>query len=462
MAKKTILLVDDEPNALFVTSQLLMDQSYQVVTANNGPEALSKLRSDKIHAVITDERMPGMCGMDVLREAKKYDARIPVIILTGYGTIPLTINALKEGAFYFFEKPISNNLDNFFAIIEEALKSHELACNTPDRLMDDMSKLNLKNIIGTSSKMLEIFDLIDCIAPTDKTVLIQGESGTGKELVARAIHCKSLRKDKKLVTLNCAALTDTLVTSELFGHNKGAFTGATEGNPGRFELANGGTLFLDEIGETSPLLQKTLLRVLQEKEFERVGSGRTIKVDVRIICSTNRDLRQEAERGNFRNDLYYRLSVVPINLPPLRERRSDIPLLIDNFISKYSEKGSSITILPEVVEHLQEYAWPGNVRELENVIQQMMVFCKNQVITIADIPPHILLNDKALSTANKEGIGLPELIEEMEKEYILQALNKTSWHRENAAKLLGITRKMLGDRINKYGLKKSLQEGELV
>ncbi len=256
------------------------------------------------------------------------------------------------------------------------------------------------------------------------------------------------------MTVNCAALTDTLVTSELFGHSKGAFTGATESAVGRFELADGGTLFLDEVGETSPLLQKTLLRVLQEKEFERVGSGKTIKVDVRIITSTNCDLKEEVERGNFRKDLYYRLSVVPIALSPLRRRKSDIPLLMEHFLKKYEEEGKPVSILPEVVEHLKGYSWPGNVRELENVVQQMIVFCKDQTITIADLPPFILMRNGQVGEVDKEGMSLPGIIEEMEKQYIMEALKKTDWHRENAAKLLGITRKMLGDRISKYNLKK--------
>ena len=454
MAKKTILVVDDEPNSLFVTSQLLKDQSYQVITAENGNSALDKLKSEKINLVITDERMPGISGMEVLRETKKYDSRMPVIILTGYGTIPLTINALKEGAFHFFEKPISQNLEQFYTVINQALKTQQLEIEVRELRREIQEKFSLENIVGKSKKLLEVFETIDRVAATDKTVLIQGESGTGKELIAKAIHNKSLRKDKRLVTVNCAALTDTLVTSELFGHSKGAFTGAIENSSGRFELAHGGTLFLDEIGETSPLLQKTLLRVLQEKEFEKVGSGKTIKVDVRIICSTNRDLKEEVEEGHFRKDLYYRLSVVPISLPPLVERKSDIPLLINHSLKKYEEKGEPITILPEIIEHLQGYTWPGNVRELENIVQQMMVFCKNQTITLADLPPHILIEDIKARDVGKENVALPKVIEEMEKDYIIEALKKTNWHRENAASLLGITRKMLGDRINKYDLKK--------
>lgn len=454
MAQKTILVVDDEPNSLFVTSQILKDQSYNVITAECGRAALEKLKSVEINLVVTDERMPDLNGMEVLKETKRYNAQIPVIILTGYGTIPLTINALKEGAFYFFEKPVSQNLNHFYQIIDQALKAQELKSEIRELKKEAREKYSLEHIVGHSEKMREVFATIDLVAPTEKTVLIQGESGTGKELIAKAIHHKSARRDKRLVTVNCAALTDTLVTSELFGHSKGAFTGATESAVGRFELADGGTLFLDEVGETSPLLQKTLLRVLQEKEFERVGSGKTIKVDVRIITSTNRDLKEEVERGNFRKDLYYRLSVVPIVLSPLRRRKSDIPLLMEHFLKKYEEEGKPVSILPEVVEYLKGYSWPGNVRELENVVQQMIVFCKDQTITIADLPPFILMRNGQVGEVDKEGMSLPGIIEEMEKQYIMEALKKTDWHRENAAKLLGITRKMLGDRISKYNLKK--------
>jgi two-component system NtrC family response regulator len=460
MHKKTILVVDDEPNSLFVTSQILVDQSYQVITADNGTAALNKLKAEKVNVVITDERMPGISGMEVLRETKKYDSRIPVIILTGYGTIPLTINALRDGAFYFFEKPVSNNLQHFYDIIEEAIKTQTLQDNFRAQQRHDDEKSGVENILGKNKKMLEVFKIVEQVAPTDKTILIQGESGTGKELIARAIHNQSFRKNKKLVTVNCAALTDTLVTSELFGHNKGAFTGAMDASIGRFELAHGGTLFLDEIGETSPLLQKTLLRVIQEKEFEKVGGGKTIKVDFRLVCSTNRDLKEEVEKGDFRKDLYYRLNIVPITLPPLRDRKADIPVLVTHFLKKYEEQDKPVTILPEVMEHLKEfnYSWPGNVRELENVIQQMMVFCKDQTITIADLPPHLLLNGDRMRDMNNENISLTQIIEAMEKEYIGEALKRTDWHRENAARLLGITRKMLGDRISKYGLKKSLQQ----
>jgi DNA-binding NtrC family response regulator len=458
MASKTILVVDDEPNSLFVTSQILKDQSYQVITAENGRSALEKLRDERINLVVTDERMPDISGMEVLRETKRYNFRIPVIILTGYGTIPLTINALKEGAFYFFEKPISQDIKQFYNIIDQALKAQDLKSGMRELRREVKENYSLENIVGRGEKMLEVFETIERVAPTDKVVLIQGESGTGKELIAKAIHNRSLRKNRRMVTVNCAALTDTLCTSELFGHSKGAFTGATESNAGRFELADRGTLFLDEVGETSALLQKTLLRVLQEKEFEKVGSGKTIKVDVRIIASTNRNLKEEVERGIFRKDLYYRLNVVPISLPPLRERKSDIPLLINHFLKKYEEEGKAIEILPEVIEHMKGYNWPGNVRELENVMQQMIVFCRDQTITISDLPPFILMRNGKTSEVGKENVSLPKIIEEMEKEYIIEALKKTNWHREHAARLLGITRKMLGDRISKYEIKRKLNK----
>ena len=458
MASKTILVVDDEPNSLFVTSQILKDQSYQVITAENGRSALEKLKGERINLVVTDERMPDISGMEVLRETKRYNAQIPVIILTGYGTIPLTVNALKEGAFYFFEKPISQDLKHFYKIINQALKAQELEREVRELRREVKEKYSLENIVGKSGKMLEVFETIDRVAPTDRIVLIQGESGTGKELIAKAIHNRSMRKDRRIVTVNCAALTDTLCTSELFGHSKGAFTGAMESNVGRFELADGGTLFLDEVGETSTLLQKTLLRVLQEKEFERVGSGKTIKVDVRVIASTNRNLNEEVERGDFRKDLYYRLNVVPIHLPPLRERQSDIPLLINHFLKKYEEEDKPIKILPEVIEHMKGYSWPGNVRELENVVQQMMVFCQDQTITIADLPPFILMKNVKASELGKENASLPKIIEDIEKEYITEALKNTNWHREKAASLLGLTRKMMGDRINKYEIRKKLKK----
>jgi transcriptional regulator with GAF, ATPase, and Fis domain len=291
------------------------------------------------------------------------------------------------------------------------------------------------------------------VAKTDKTVLIQGESGTGKDLIAKTIHYNSLRRDRPLVTVNCGALTDTLLTSELFGHKKGAFTGAVRDTIGRFQMADGGTLVLDEIGEVPLHLQKTLLRIIEEKEFERVGDSRPIKVDVRILASTNRTLMEEVRKGTFREDLYYRLSIVPLTLPPLRERVADIPLLVSHFLRKFRQENRSVRIEPEVMEHLKRYQWPGNVRELANVLQQMMVLCGGDTISTRDLPPHLFLREETVPEVEGGAVPLMGMVEDLEKRWILSKLKETGWNKERAAELLGITRKMLNNRIKKYSLK---------
>src|SRR5512139_1914919 len=335
MLSASILVVDDDPNSLFGICQILKDEGYQVVPAGNGKDAVEKLKANNINMVITDERMPDLTGMEVLSEIKKMDPGIPVIMITAYGSVSMAVDALKKGAFYFFEKPIFNNLEQFFAIIRQALKTQEMEREL-DHLRKEVSeKYSFPNIIGNHPKMQEMFELVGKVARTDQTILIQGESGTGKDLIAKTIHYNSQRKDKPLVTVHCGALTDTLLTSELFGHTKGAFTGAIKDKIGRFQMADGGTLVLDEIGEVPLHLQKTLLRVIEYKEFERVGDSRPIKVDVRIVSSTNRNLKEEVAKGNFREDLYYRLSIVPITIPPLRERASDIPLLVNHFLRQF-------------------------------------------------------------------------------------------------------------------------------
>jgi len=302
--------------------------------------------------------------------------------------------------------------------------------------------------------MLEVFEIIGRVAETDKSVLIQGESGTGKDLIAKAIHYKSLRREKPLVTVNCGALTENLLTSELFGHKKGAFTGAVKDTVGRFQAADGGTLILEEIGEIPFNLQKTYLRVLEEREFEQVGSTQSIKVDIRILLTTNRNLREEVAKGNFREDLYYRLSIVTLTIPPLRERVSDIPLLINYFLKKFQDEKLPIRIEPEVLEHLKTYPWPGNVRELANVIQQMIIFSKEGKITINDLPPHLLLQHENVEEEKGGEVQLMKMVQDLEKKWILSKLKETSFNQEKAAKLLGITRKMLTNRINKYNLKR--------
>ncbi len=453
MVGASILVVDDDPNSLFGICQILKDEGYQVIPAGNGRDALEKLKANGITMVITDERMPDLTGMELLTEVKRMDPKIPVIMITAYGSVSMAVEALKKGAFYFFEKPIFNNLEQFFAIIRQALKTLEM-----ERELDHLrsvvrERYSFPNIVGNHPRMQEVFELIGKVAKTDQTILIQGESGTGKDLIAKTIHYNSHRKDKPLVTVHCGALTDTLLTSELFGHTKGAFTGAVKDKIGRFQMAHGGTIVLDEIGEVPLHLQKTLLRVIEYKEFERVGDSKPIKVDVRIISSTNRNLKEEVAKGNFREDLYYRLSIVPITLPPLRERASDIPLLIDYFLKQFQGDRGPIGIEPEVVEYLKSCHWPGNVRELANVIQQMMVFCRKDRITMDDLPPSLICNERSSPGEKRGHVPLMKMVSEMEKRWILNKLKETDWNQEKAAKLLGITRKMLMNRMKKYSIK---------
>jgi len=453
MLSASILVVDDDPNSLFGICQILKDEGYQVVPAGNGKDALEKLKANSINMVITDERMPDLTGMEVLSEIKKMDPGIPVIMITAYGSVSMAVDALKKGAFYFFEKPIFNNLEQFFAIIRQALKTQEMEREL-DHLRKEVSeKYSFPNIIGNHPRMQEIFELVGKVARTDQTILIQGESGTGKDLIAKTIHYNSQRKDKPLVTVHCGALTDTLLTSELFGHTKGAFTGAIKDKIGRFQMADEGTLVLDEIGEVPLHLQKTLLRVIEYKEFERVGDSRPMKVDVRILSSTNRNLKEEVAKGNFREDLYYRLSIVPITVPPLRERVSDIPLLVNHFLRQFQGEKKPIRIEPEVVEHLKSRHWSGNIRELANVIQQMIVLCRKDTITMNDLPPLLLSAEEEPSGEKIGKVSLTRMISDLERKWILSKLKESDWNQEKTAKLLGITRKMLMSRMRKYNIK---------
>jgi len=453
MLSASILVVDDDPNSLFGICQILKDEGYQVVPAGNGKDALEKLKANGINMVITDEKMPDLTGMELLSEIKKMDPGIPVILITAYGSVSMAVDALKKGAFYFFEKPIFNNLEQFFAIIRQALKTQEMEREL-DHLRKEVSeKYSFPNIIGNHPKMQEIFELVGKVARTDQTILVQGESGTGKDLIAKTIHYNSQRKGKPLVTVHCGALTDTLLTSELFGHTKGAFTGAIKDKIGRFQMADGGTLVLDEIGEVPLHLQKTLLRVIEYKEFERVGDSRPMKVDVRIISSTNRNLKEEVTKGNFREDLFYRLSIVPITVPPLRERVSDIPLLVNHFLKQFQGEKRPFRIEPEVVEHLKSRHWSGNIRELANVIQQMMVLCGRDTITMNDLPPLLLSAEEEPSGEKMGKVSLTRMISDLERRWILSKLKESDWNQEKTAKLLGITRKMLMSRMRKYNIK---------
>ena len=456
MTQPSILVVDDEPNSLFGICQILTDEGFKVFPAENGRKALEILKADTINLILTDEKMPDLSGMELLSDVKRIDPKIPVMFVTAYGSISMAVEALKHGAFYFFEKPVFNNLEQFLAIVRQALKTQRME-EELDHLRKEVSeKYSFPNIIGHHPKMLEIFEIIGRVAKTDATILIQGESGIGKDLIAKTIHYNSHRNEKPLVTVNCGALTETLLTSQLFGHTKGAFTGAVKDTVGRFQAAQGGTLILDEIGEIPIHLQKTFLRVIEEKEFERVGDSESTKVDIRIISITNRTLQEEVKKGNFREDLYYRLSIVPVTIPPLRERVSDIPILVKHFLGKFQKGKIPIRIEPDVLEHLKTYTWPGNVRELANIIQQMMLFCKGHTIGMNDLPPHLFIKEEKEEGVQekKEGkIQLMKMVSDIEKKWILSKLKETDWNQEKAAKLLGITRKILTNRINKYNIK---------
>jgi len=450
-----ILVVDDEPNSLFGICQVLKDEGYRVIPAENGKQALEKFQNHSVDIIITDEKMPDMSGMELFSAVKKTGGQIPVILITAYGSVSLAVEALKQGVFYFFEKPIFNNLERFLTIVNQALKTQEMEREL-DHLRKEVSeKYSFPNIIGNHQKMQEVFEIIGRVAQTDKTVLIQGESGTGKDLIAKTIHYNSQRRDKPLVTIPCGALTDTLLTTELFGHTKGAFTGAVKETVGRFQAAEGGSVVLDEIGEVPLNLQKTLLRVIEEKEFERVGDNRPIRVDIRILATTNRNLQEEIKKGNFRKDLFYRLSIVSLTIPPLRERASDIPLLVNHFLKKFKEGGHSSRIEPAALEYLKNYPWHGNVRELSSMVQQMLLFSDGPALTENDLPPQLRQHAQIVQAETKGKIQLPAMVSELEEKWILQKLIESNWNQEKAAKLLGMTRKMLTNRIKKYKLGKA-------
>jgi len=445
MKKKVkVLVVDDEAVVRESLRDWLSDAGYLVLTAENGPQALEIIKKEKPGIAISDLVMPGMDGIELLKRAKEISPGIEVIIITAYGSIPTAIAAMKEGAYDYIEKPFRPEKAE---LLVEKLVEHQ-------RLLEENISLHRKleeryrfeNIITKSSKMQQVIELIKVVAKSNATALIIGETGTGKELVARAIHSQSYRKDKPFVAVSCAALPESLLESELFGHEKGAFTGAYTQRKGKFEIANKGTLFLDEIGEMSANIQVHLLRVLEEKEFTRVGGNELIKVDVRVVSATNRDLKEAVANGQFREDLYYRLNVVTIELPPLRERREDIPLLAEHFLKKLAlENQKKVAgFSPEATEFLLRYDWPGNVRELENAIERAVILAKSSLIESADLPHQSLsLAYSALPGKN---------LKEMEKNHIWGVLSETRGNYSEAARILGITRMTLYNKVRDYGL----------
>jgi two-component system response regulator AtoC len=444
-AKPLILIVDDEKNTREGLARALR-RSYDVLIAESGAAALNLLSEKPVDVMLSDLRMPGMDGMTLMQRALAVSPQMVCILLTAYGNIETAVDAMRHGATDFLTKPV--NLEQLEMVLQRVLRSRR--AETENRQLREQldSKFGLENIIGNSPEMQQVFDTVRQVAASRATVLIQGESGTGKELIAKAIHRLSSRKNGPFIPVHCAALSSTLLESELFGHEKGSFTGAAERRKGRFELADGGSLFLDEIGEVDASVQVKILRALEERRFERVGGQESIDVDTRLIAATNRDLKKMVADGTFREDLYYRLYVVVIHLPALRERRSDIPLLLKHFLDFFNqENGRSIEgFSPDALDLLTAYRWPGNVRELRNVVEQMVVLSRSPRIGVRDLPPHI--RESAPSAGGMDGGGT---LEDLEKRAILLALKEAGGNRTHAAEKLGISRRTLHRKIAEYG-----------
>jgi two-component system NtrC family response regulator len=449
---ETILIVDDERNYLVVLEALLGPEGYETLTTDNAPDALRQVREADLDLVITDMKMPKMNGMELLEEAKSIKPDLPVIIMTAYGTIELAVEAMKKHAYDYITKPFQN--EQLKLTVKKALENYRLI--KENRLLNEALSDRFKygNIIGKSKPMLKVYHLIEKVAQSKASVLITGPSGTGKELVAKAIHYDSPRKDRPFVSINCGALTETLLESELFGHEKGAFTGAIAMKKGRFELANEGTLFLDEVGEMSPALQVKLLRVLQEMEFERVGGTRTIKVDVRVLSASNRNIKDDVTEGTFREDLFYRLNVIHVEVPTLHERPDDIPLLVKHFIEKHrdDEGKNNVELSPEVWKALYSYSWPGNVRELENVIERAVIMNSGDMITLEDFPEELTGAQTEFDVDRfiPSSIYLADALERIEEKMIRRALAQCNNIQAHAAKNLGITKSLIQHKMKKY------------
>lgn len=444
-----ILIVDDDLGMRETLEAVLREDGHQVETAGDGAQAIRSVKGKAFDVILLDVRMPDASGLDVLTQVKRILPEAAVIMMTAYGTVKTAVEAVKNGAYDFLTKPFE--LDEVRLSIGKVLELQQLTRENKELRAMLQDRLVFREIIGTSKAMQEVFAVIRKVVDYDVTILICGESGTGKEMVAQAIHHNSTRRAGPFIKLNCAALPDTLLESELFGYDKGAFTGAVTAKPGRFELAEGGTLFLDEIGDTSPNMQAKLLRVLQEKEFERVGGRRTIKVDVRILAATNRDLKQEVEAKRFREDLYYRLNVVPISLPPLRERREDIPALVDHFLRELNPlfHKDFVTVSPEAMDCLMRYQWPGNVRELKNVLEKAILLGEGSSILITHLPEEIVAprSGRPVLGANRASL------DDLEREHIVQVLREVKWNQSKAAELLGIHRNTLRNKIERFNLR---------
>jgi nitrogen regulation protein NR(I) len=473
-----VLVIEDDETVRDVLRSFLMSKGFDAIIAQNGETGIEMVRSEKFDLILTDLVMPGVTGMDVLNEVAEAKISVPVIVMTAFGTVQTAVEAMRRGAFDYITKPF--NLDELMIVLEKALSLSQLRKENVMLKMQLKKRYNFSGLIGDSPRMQAVYEMIEKIADTDSTVLITGESGTGKELIAKTIHYNNTsRAGGPFIPINCAAIPRDLLESELFGHEKGAFTGAINTRIGRFEMAQGGTLFLDEVGELDPSLQVKLLRVLQEREFERVGGMKTIKVDVRILAATNRDLDKITKEGKFREDLFYRLNVIPLHLPPLRARKEDIPLLAAFFVQEFckKKKREPFTFSPQAMECLLNYRWPGNVRELENLAERLTILVSGAVVNATDLPeklhqltfgeldtgeartagPHAGA-DTAPAPAVPQtggvelgdgGVDLNEIVSSMERTMILKALTKAGGVRSRAAQLLGLNRTTLLEKMKK-------------
>ena len=453
---KHILVVDDDSYVRESTEEILRRKGYQVDTSANGKDALVLLDEADFDLILSDIKMPEMDGIELLAAAKGKYPDIHVIMMTAFGSVDNAVEAMRKGAYDYIQKGSADPTE-IELVVERALKYQD-SQRENNRLRSELQdKYSFNNMIGKAHNMEQVFDLIDTVADSRATVLVTGESGTGKELVARALHYNSSRRSAPFIRLNCAALPKDLMESELFGHEKGAFTGAIKQTRGRFEMADGGTLLLDEISEIDPALQAKLLRVLQEREFERIGSTQTIKVDVRIVATTNRDLQKEVKAGNFREDLYYRLNVIEMGLPPLRERKEDIPALVQNFVAKYNEEnGKRVTgVADDTLDALLAYDWPGNIRELENYTERAVVVARGEALAPDDYPQRLTSGPQGRDDG---GIHVGMTVHEMERRLIMKTLESCQGNRTEAAGMLGISTRTLRNKLHEYGEMKAFKE----
>jgi len=458
-SKETILLVDDDPQMLWVLSKILSEEGYRVIIAEGGKKALTKVEEEEPDLVILDMVMPGMDGIQTLKKAKGIDKNLLIIILTAYGSIESAVKAIKLGAYDYLTRPIDN--ERLKIVIKNALKAQSLSRKVSNLQEQLREKFRFNNIIGNSSQMQKVYELVKRAAPYDVTVLLQGETGTGKELIARAIHWNSSRANRPFVPIDCAALPESLVESEIFGYEKGAFTGADRRKLGKTELAEGGTLFLDEVGNLIPAIQVKLLRALEERKIEHLGGKKPIGVNVRVITATNVDLRESIKKGLFREDLYHRLNVFPIFLPPLRERKGDVLLLAKHFLQEFTQKLNKQVkaFSAEAIKGLLEYQWPGNVRELKNTVESALLLADDTIL-----PEHLFLNMQKMndelevnwSIELQKDVSLNKMSKrithKVERRLIIQALKETHWNKRKTARILDIDYKTLYNKMKKYSI----------